>query len=246
MVMNTLSSSGAVAPSDLTPLSGFGMCRERVGMKRMRLLGMPLVAVAVLVLTVGVRSAGAQTKEARGTVAAVSDSSLTIKAGERDLTFVVNADTKVEASGAGRQTRQVRAAGGTGIKFTEFVKTGRPVLVTYREANGTNQAVSVRAISAAGPGGGSTSDEAAKIASGKVTSITTSALTIASNGQNLTFAVDAATIVAAARAGRATKAAGGRIPITDLVGNGDMVSVTYRNAGTTLSASQVRITVKSH
>ena len=157
----------------------------------------------------------------------------------------MNADTKVEAPGAGRQTRKVREAGGSGIKITEFVKTGNPVLVTYRETNGRNQAVSVRPISSAGPGGGSKS-EAAKIASGKVKSITASALTVTHDGKDLTFAVDATTKVSAPGAGRATKAAGGRIPITDLVGNGDTVSVTYRDAGSAMNASQVRITVKAH
>ena len=214
-------------------------------MTHMRVFGLPLVVVAVLGLAVGVRSAGAQTREARGSVAAVSDSSLTVKAGERNLTFVVNADTRVEAAGAGRQTRQVRAAGGSGIKITEFVKAGNPVLVTYRETNGGNQAVSVRPISSAGSGDGPKSDSE-KIASGKVTSITASALTVNRDGHDVTYAVDAATKVSAQGAGTASRAAGGRLPITDLVGKGDTVSVVYRDAGGTMNASQVRITVKAH
>lgn len=214
-------------------------------MKRMSLLGIPLVVAAVLLLTVGVRSAGAQTKEVRGRVTTVSNSSFSVKAGTQDVTIVVDAKTRVEAPGAGRQTRKVREAGGSGIKMSDWVKAGAPVLVSYRETNGVNLATWVRPIASTGPGGGSTS-EAVRIASGKVTSITASALTVASNGQNLTFAVDEATKVSAAGAGRATKAAGGRIPITDLVGNGDTVSVTYRNTETTMNASQVRITLKSH
>jgi hypothetical protein len=204
---------------------------------------MPAVAVAVLSLGVGVGSAGAQTREARGNVVAVSSSSLTVKAGARDLTFVVNADTQVQAVGAGRQTRKVREAGGSGISITEFVKTGRPVLVTYREANGRNQAVVVRPISSAGSAESQTN--AAKIASGTVTSVTASALTINRDGKDLTFAVDAATKVAATGAGKATRAAGGRIAITDLVGKGDAVSVTYRDAGTAMNASQVRVRIKA-
>jgi hypothetical protein len=211
----------------------------------MRVVGMPLVAVVVLGLAVGVRSAGAQTREARGNVVAVSDSSLTVKAGAADLTFVVSADTNVEAPGAGHKTRTARAAGGSGISITEFVKTGKPVLVTYRETNGRNQAVSVRPISAAGSADAPKSD-AAKIASGKVTSITASALTVNRDGHDVTFAVDAATKVSAQGAGRASRAAGGRIPITDLVGKGDTVSVSYRDAGGTMNATQVRITVKAH
>ena len=176
---------------------------------------------------------------------AVSDSSLTVKAGAADLTFVVSADTKVEAPGAGRRTRTALEAGGSGVRITEFVKTGKPVLVTYRETNGRNQAVSVRPISTAGSGDGPQS-EAEKIASGKVTSITASALTVNRDGHDVTFAVDAATKVSAQGAGTASRAAGGRIPITDLVGKGDTVSVLYRDAGGTMNASQVRITVKAH
>jgi hypothetical protein len=213
-------------------------------MTRMQVIGMPIVAVVVLGLGLGVRSAGAQTREARGSVVAVSDSSLTVKAGAADLTFVVSADTRVEAPGAGRRTRTAREAGGSGVRFTEFVKTGKPVLVTYRETNGRNQAVSVRPISTAGSGDGPKSES--QVASGKVTSITAGALTVSHDGRDLTFAVDAATTVAARGAGRATKAAGGRISITDLVGKGDTVSVTYREAGGTMNASQVRITIKAH
>jgi hypothetical protein len=214
-------------------------------MTQSRIFGMPLVVVAVLGLAVGVRSAGAQNREARGNVVAVSDSSLTVKAGAADLTFAVSADTKVEAPGAGRRTRTAREAGGSAVRITEFVKTGRPVLVTYREPNGRYQAVSVRPISTAGSGD-SPKSESAKVASGKVTSITASAMTVNHDGQDLTFAVDAATTVSARGAGRATKAAGGRVSITDLVGKGDTVSVTYRNVGNAMNASQVRITVKGH
>ena len=71
-------------------------------------------------------------------------------------------------------------------------------------------------------------------------------LIVGGDGKDWTFAVDANTTVAATGAGRATKAAGGRISITDLVGQGDTVSVTYRNAGDVMNASQVRITVKAH
>jgi len=211
----------------------------------MRVFGLPIVAVAVLGLAVGVRSAGAQTREARGSVVAVSDSSLTVRAGQQDLTFVVSGDTNVEAPGAGRQTRKVREAGGRGIKITEFVKPGQPVLVTYREANGRNQAVTVRPISSAGSANGP-KPEAAKSASGKVTSITASTLTVDHDGQALTFAVDTATRVSAPGAGRASRAAGGRLPITDLVGKGDVVNVVYQDAGSSMNASQVRIQIKAH
>jgi predicted RecA/RadA family phage recombinase len=117
--------------------------------------------------------------------------------------------------------------------------------VTYREANGRNQAVSVRPISSAGSGNGPKS-EAAKIVDGTVTSITAGVLTLDHDGRALTFAVDAATTVSAPGAGKASRAAGGRLPITELVGKGDIVNVVYRDAGTAMSASQVRIRARAH
>ena len=156
-----------MAQSDRRRSHVIGMCRVGADMERMRRLGATLVAVAVLGFTVGARPADAQTKEARGRVTAVSDSSFAVKVGDQDLTFAVDAKTTVEAKGAGRQTRQVRETGGSGIKLSEFVKTGGAVLVNYREVNGRNLAIWVRPIASTGPSGGSTS-EAARIASGKL------------------------------------------------------------------------------
>jgi hypothetical protein len=61
----------------------------------------------------------------------------------------------------------------------------------------------------------------------------------------MTFAVDASTRVVAKGAGKATNAAGGRIPVTDLVHAGDTVSVSYTGAGASMTAKQIRITVKA-
>src|SRR5678815_1963867 len=70
-VLNKFSGCRAVAPSDLAPLAGVWDVSREGCMKRMSRLGIPLVVVAGLVLTAGVRSAGAQTREARGRVTAV-------------------------------------------------------------------------------------------------------------------------------------------------------------------------------
>ena len=214
-------------------------------MCRVRRLGFVLLPVLVLAWPMG-RSAAAQTtKEARGTVTAVSDGSMTVKVGAQDMTFAVDGKTRVLASGAGRRTRNAKAAGAAGIKLTDVVKTGGAVLVLYREAGGTMQAVEVRAISTAGAGGGSVTDPG-KIASGKVKSVTADALVITGdNNKDMTFAVNANTRVIAKGAGSATTAAGGRITITGLVSAGDSVSVTYVEAGTAMRATEVRITVKA-
>jgi hypothetical protein len=47
------------------------------------------------VVVAGPATASAQTKEIRGSTVAVSDSSLTVKAGEQTLTFSINRDTLV-------------------------------------------------------------------------------------------------------------------------------------------------------
>lgn len=56
----------------------------------MRRLGVPLVAALVLVGSAGVRPAAAQNKTARGTVTMVTDVSLTVKVGDKDMTFDVD------------------------------------------------------------------------------------------------------------------------------------------------------------
>jgi hypothetical protein len=95
-----------------------------------------LLATLVLVGPVGLRSAAAQTKTARGTVVTVSDASLTVKAGARVMTFVIDQGTAVLAKGAGTKTRRAQDAGAPGIKLSDAVTTAGAVVVTYRETNG--------------------------------------------------------------------------------------------------------------
>jgi hypothetical protein len=60
---------------------------------------------------------------------------------------------------------------------------------------------------------------------------------------NQTFTIDSATKVVGKGAGTATQ--GGKVAITDLVGKGDHVSVSYRMSGTALQATEVRVTTKA-
>jgi hypothetical protein len=217
-------------------------------MGRPRALVIPLLATLVLVGPIGLRSAAAQTKTARGTVVAASDASLTVRAGAREMTFVIDRATAVLAKGAGTKARRARDAGAPGIKLTDAVKTGGAVVVTYREANGVMQATEVRSVSTAGTGGGSTSDAAppaAKVATGKVKSVAAGSLTITGGGKDWNFSVDPSTKVLYKGAGKKTAAAGGRTAITDLVSTGDTVSVSYRETGATMQAISVRVTVKA-
>jgi hypothetical protein len=217
-------------------------------MGRRRALVIPLLATLVLAGPLGLRSATAQSKTARGTVVAASDASLTVKAGAREMTFAIDKNTVVSAPGAGTKTRRARAAGASGIKLTDAVKTGGAVVVTYREANGSMRATQVRPVSSAGAGGGTTSDAAApaeKRATGKVKSVAADSLTITGGGKDWTFSIDPSTKVLGKGAGTKAAAAGGRTAITSLVRTGDTVSVSYREAGAAMQATSVRVTVKA-
>jgi hypothetical protein len=189
-----------------------------------------------------------ETKSARGTVTAVGADSITVKAGSGELKFVVDSKTVLTASGAGTASRQAEAAGKPGPRLSEFLKPGDAVEVSYQEAAGSMRASNIRHVRSAGPGGGSTSDDRAETASGTVESISGSTLSIAGSTPGGTFkqsfTVDASTKVVAEGAGTAAAGRGGKVSITDFVGVGDQVTVSYRKAGAVLHADQVRVRAK--
>lgn len=203
-----------------------------------------LVAVFVFVGLAVCRPAHAQSKTARGSATTVSDVALTVRVGETNMTFDVDAKTAVEAPGAGRQTRAAQAAGASGIKLTSAIQPGQAVIVTYREANGKKVATNIRRVSSAGPGGAATS-EPVQNAAGSVKSVTAQSLVLTSQGKDSTFVIDQATKVIGRGAGTAAGAAGGRLPMTDLVGAGDSVSISYKAIGSAMHATEVRVTAKA-
>jgi hypothetical protein len=211
-------------------------------MGRVKVVGLSVLAV-FLTWSVGVTPAAAQTKEARGTAVAVSDSSLTVKVADKEMKFTVDAKTVVGAPGAGRATRDAQAKGETGIKLTNIVKTGSGVIVTYREANGAMVATEVRSVPAATAGSAAPSANSTSTATGKVKSATGSTLVITDNGKDSTFTVDSNTKVLGKGAGTATRQAGGTISFATLVGVGDTVSVSYTGSGQAMHATEVRVTV---
>jgi hypothetical protein len=217
-------------------------------MGRVQRLGTLLLIVLVFGAFVGLSPAAAQTsKEARGTVTAVTDSSLKVKVGAQEMTFAVDSKTAVLARGAGRATRDAQATGAPGIKIGDAIKPGGAVIVQYTEAAGGKMtATEVRAVSDAGEGGGSVSTAAppSKSVTGKVKSATANSLVVTADNKDMTFAVSPETKVEAKGAGTATQAAGGRIAFNTLVGAGDTVQVTYQEAGATMRATEVRITIK--
>lgn len=196
--------------------------------------GMAVFAVTLLGLAAVASPAAAQTKTAQGTVATVSRSSLTLKiTGAADMTFAIDDKTTVEASGAGRETRSTG-----GVKVADYIKPGSNALVTYRVANGTNQATNIRHVSS--PGGAAGPET--KIAAGAAKAVSAGSLTISSGGKDMTFSVNKDTKVLGKGAGTATREAGGTIAITSLVKTGDAVSVSYTEAGAAKTASEVRVT----
>jgi len=207
-------------------------------MKRTVMLG---VGVAVVAVIAGVRPADAQTKEARGTVTAVSAGAISVRAGTQELAFVVDGQTHLEVRSAAARVQQAQS-GNPSPRVGDFFEPGSAVLVRYREDNGRNHALNISRVGSPGAGGGSVT-EPQKIAAGTVTSVTQSQLTIEDAGRGLTFGINRDTDVLTRGAAKTTKAAGGSTPITAFVHMGDTVSVTYRDAGGTMTASAVRVRV---
>jgi hypothetical protein len=206
--------------------------------KRLVVLGLGALIVGVFAVP-----AHAQTKEARGTVTAVTDSTLSMKAGAEQLTFVVDSETHLDVRTAQRDLQQAQA-GKPSPRVNNFFEAGQVVLVRYREEKGRNHALDITRVSSTGAGGGSISDPA-KISDGKVKSVTDSQVVIDAGGREMTFAISGDTNVLAKGATKATKAAGGSTTITTFVHPGDMVSISYHEAGAKMMASEVRVRVAS-
>ena len=206
-------------------------------MKPVRALGVALLAMAVVVSP---RVLAAQDKTARGTVITMTGDSLTVKVGANDIRFGIDSKTTLVASGAGTQARRSETGE---VRLADFIKTGQPVIISYRETGSTMYATRVERVSSA-PSGGTVSSPASstKSSSGTVKSVAAGSLTMTAEGRDLTFLVDANTSVVAKGAGTKSAAApGGKIAITDVVRAGERVAVTYHETGTTMHAAEVRV-----
>ena len=206
--------------------------------KRLMVLGIGVTMVGVLATA---RPVDAQAKEARGTITAVTDSTLSIKAGGQDMTFVVDSRTHLEVRTAQRDLQKAQA-GSPSPRVNSFFEAGQVVLVRFEEEKGRNHALDISRVGSTGAGGGSVSNPD-KVSEGKVKLVTAAQLIIEDSGKDMTFAITGDTNVLARGASKATKAAGGGTPITTFVHIGDTVSVSYKDAGGKMLASEVRVRV---
>jgi len=193
-------------------------------------------AVAFCGLVAGAGPVSAQTSEARGTVAAVTTTTMTVAvAGAQEMTFLIDGDTRLEVRRAAKEIQSLQP--NAKLRVNDFFEVGNPVLVRYDEKDGHHHAVNVERVGSAGkinPSG---------IAEGKVTSVSASHMTVASGGRDMTFAITGDTDVMAKGASKAKKAAGGGTPLTTFVRTGDMVSVSYKEAAGAITASEIRVRV---
>jgi hypothetical protein len=196
-----------------------------------------LVFSVAVVIAAGAVTVNAQTREARGTVSAVTDSTMTVKSGTQEWTFFVDGETRLEVRRAARDVQQAQP-GNPKPRVNAFFEPGNAVLVRYREEAGRNHAINIERVGSPGSG-----REPSGLAEGKVTSVSASHMSIAGDGRDFTFAITGETDVIARGATKATKAAGKGTPLTAFVHPGDTVSVTYRDDTGRLMASEIRVRI---
>jgi hypothetical protein len=113
-------------------------------MKRFLLLAVAalLVSSPVFAQEKAAKSSADKKMNASGTVSAVSDNSLTVKAKEGEWTFTVDKSTHVAVKGATKATAAAKDAKQP-LAITQYVKVGDTVTVAYHESGGTKHAADV-------------------------------------------------------------------------------------------------------
>lgn len=89
------------------------------------------------------KAAAAKTLTAVGTVSAVANDSLTVKAKAGEMTFAVDNDTRVIGRGMGTKSAELKGEKKPSV-ITEYVKVGDTVTVRYHDTGTTKHAASVR------------------------------------------------------------------------------------------------------
>ncbi len=203
------------------------------------------VSVALLLAVAFPTWSSAQDKTAAGTISSVSGSSLVVKVSGQDMTFAVDPKTTVETRGGGTADRKAAAAGAEGPKIADLLKAGQNVEVTYTVMGSMNHASKVRTITSVPADGGKMAAPATMTSNGTVSAVGSNTLTINAGGSAQTFTIDGTSKVVGQGAGTAAAKTGGKTVITDLVGVGDRVTVSYHQTGATMHAAEVRVTDKA-
>ena len=103
-----------------------------------------------MVLALGIGGAAAQGGAAapvesfRGTVKAVSSTSISVERGTLSGVFTVDSTTHVAARGASTATKAAKAAGKPGLTVPDAVKVGDQVVVRYKETGGKMMATDIQ------------------------------------------------------------------------------------------------------
>jgi len=195
-----------------------------------------VLSAAVVGLVASAGPVSAQSKEVRGDISAMTDTTLTLKTAGQDMTFFVDGDTRLEVRRSARDLQKAQP-GNPKPRVNDFFEVGQTVRVRYEEAAGRHHALDIERVGSAG------SDKKSSIAEGKVTAVSASQMSIAGDKGTFTFAITGETDVVARGATTATKAAGKGTPLTAFVHSGDVVSVTYDEANGKMTASQIRVRI---
>jgi len=215
------------------------------------------VIAGVFLLSTGIGTASAQpTKSVSGTVTAVGPDSVTVKVKDQDMKFAVDKTTEVIARGGSTAERAAKAEGKSGPAISTILKAGQSVEVKYHEA--AMHAATIRVLpgaaaapTAAAPPAATTGQPSkekekpkSETASGTVTSMTGTSLTVKTSAGESTFAIDAKTKIVGTGLGTKTQeaaAAGKKQVLADVVGVGDSVAVSYHDVAGAKQASEVRV-----
>jgi hypothetical protein len=219
-------------------------------MRRISVRTSVMIGILALSLTAAVAVAQS-TKSVRGVVKAIGPASVTVSVDGKDMVFNVDAKTDITTPGGGSKTRAAQAQGKEGVKIADLLTVGQGVAVEYHE-QGMHAAV-IRTLAAPpppAPPAGAVSKPpapATQTANGVVTAVAGNSLTIKAASGEMTFTIDDKTDVVAAGAStttRAKTAEGKKTVITDFVGKGDTVVVTYHDTAGSKHAAEVRVRTK--
>lgn len=190
-----------------------------------------------------------QTKTVKGSITSIAANSVTVKAADgKEMTFNIDSTTQVIAPGAGTKAREAKAEG-KGLSAVDLLKTGQTVEIRYHEAEMHAQTIrsipSAPAESRPAPeAGGKPQAQMSHTASGVVSAISGNSVTVKGSSGEWIFSVDEKTTVSGegvGTAGRKMAGEGKQTTLSELLKEGDSVSVTYHDMDGKKHASVIRL-----